>query len=103
MYPYSTQGRCPVRFIDKYMSLLPPVKNKNAKHNFYLHSLDHQIPAQWYSTQMVLNTLNKTIWELAKSASLKGFFNNHSLYRSSATQLCQAGVPKKIIKEITGH
>ena len=52
---------------------------------------------------VVLNTLKKTVSELLKNAKLDGFFINHSLRRSSATHLFQAGVDKKIIREITGH
>ena len=97
-------NRCPVRLIDKYMSLLPPVKNDTSKHNFYLRSMECPNPAQWYTSQVVgLNTLRKTVSELLKNAKLDGFFTNHSLRRSSATRLFQAGVDKKIIREITGH
>ena len=39
-----------------------------------------------------------------KSANLNGYFTNHSLRRTSATCLFQAGVDKKkIVREITGH
>ena len=49
VYPSSNPIRCPVRLIDKYMSLLPPVKTENSKHNFYLRSLEKPNPACWYS------------------------------------------------------
>ena len=75
-----------------------------SKHNFYLRSLEKPNPGQWYSTQVVgLNTLKKTIGELAKLGNCDGFFTNHSLRRSSTTGLFQAGLPKKLIKEFTGH
>ena len=97
-------NHCPIRLIDKYMSLLPPVKNDTSKHNFYLRSMECPNPAQWYTSQVVgLNTLRKTVSELLKNAKLDVFFTNHSLRRSSATRLFQAGVDKKIIREITGH
>ena len=54
--------RCLVRLVDKYMSLLPPVKNNSSKHNFYLCSMERPNPAQWYTSQVVgLNTIKKTI------------------------------------------
>ena len=97
-------SRCPVRLIDKYISLLPPVKSESSRHNFYLHSMERPNPAQWYTSQVVgLNTLKKTVSELLKNAKLDKFFTNHSLRRSSATHLFQAGVDKKIIREITEH
>ena len=66
---------CPVRLIDKYMSLLPPVKNDTSKHNFYLRSMEHPNLAHRYTSQVVgLNTLRKTVSELLKNAKLDGFF-----------------------------
>ena len=41
--------------------------------------------------------------KLLKSANLDGYFTNHSLRRTSATRLFQAGVDQKIVKEITVH
>ena len=40
---------------------------------------------------------------LLKSANLDGHFTNHSLQRTSATRLFQAGIDRKLIKEFTGH
>ena len=37
------------------------------------------------------------------NAGLDGFFTNHSLCRTCATKLFQAGTNVKLIKEITGH
>ena len=36
VYPSDNPVRCPVRLIDKYISLLPPVKSSTKKPNFYL-------------------------------------------------------------------
>ena len=102
--PNSNINRCPVRLIDKYLSLLPPVKNENSKHNFYLRSMERPNPAQWYTTRVVgLNTLKKTIGQLLKNAKLDGYFTNHSLRRTGTTRLFQAGVDRKLLKEFTGH
>ena len=104
VHPSSDVTRCPVRLVDKYLSLLPLVKSESSKHNFYLRSLEKPNPAQWFSCQVVgLNTIRQTIGELMKTTGLEGFFTNHSLRRSSTTCLFQAGVPKKIICEFTGH
>ena len=57
VYPSQNKVHCPVRLIDKYISLLPPVR-MNRKPNFYLRSLDRVTPAQWYGEQVVgLNSL----------------------------------------------
>ena len=103
VYPSDNCECCPVRIIDKYISLLPPVCG-NRKPNFYLRSLEKFTPAQWYSEQVVgLNTLHKIMTELSEKTGLKGFFTNHSLRRSGTTRLFQAGIDRKIIKEFTGH
>ena len=49
IFPSKNINRCPVRLIDKYMSLYPSV-GKNGKSNFYLRSLEKTNPAQWYSS-----------------------------------------------------
>ena len=103
IFPSQNVVRCPVRLIDKYISLCPPV-GKNGKSNFYLRSLEKITPAQWYSTRVLgVNAIRKTVTEMLKSAKLDGFFTNHSLCRSGTTRLFQAGVDRKIIKEFTGH
>ena len=40
---------------------------------------------------------------MLKDAGLDGYFTNHSLRRTCATHLFQAGESTKIVKEITGH
>ena len=103
IYPSENVVRCPIRLVDKYMSLLPEV-GKSGKDNFYLRSLERPIPAQWYSTQVVGRyTLTKVVASLLWDAKLDGYFTNHSLRRTSTTRLFQAGVDRKIVKEFTDH
>ena len=103
VYPSDNKICCPVRIIDKYISLLPPVKT-NKKANFYLRSLERFTPAQWYGEQVVgLNSIRKVISTLAENAGLQGFFTNHSLRCTGITQLFQAGVDRKLVKEFSGH
>ena len=97
-------NHCPVRIIDKYMSLCPAVTDKTKKSNFYLQSLEKTNQAQWYEVQPVgKNTLSKVVGKLLKSGNLDGYFTKHSLRHTSTTRLFQVGVDKKIIKEIIGH
>ena len=103
MWVYPSE-RCPVRIVDKYVSLLPPAKSQCKKPNFYLRSLEKYSPAQWYGEQVVgLNTLKKVVSEMSKEAKLEGYFTNHSLHRTSTTRLFRKGIDRKIIKEFTGH
>ena len=38
-----------------------------------------------------------------ESAGFKGYFTGHSLRRTGTTRLSDAGIPKKVMKECTGH
>ena len=102
VYPNSENiNRCPVRLVDKYVSLCPPYFKKE---NFYLQSLTKTNPAQWYGEQVVgINSLKKVIKNLLGRANIEGYYMNHSLRRTGSTQLLQACVQKKIVKEVTGH
>ena len=104
VHPSKNVNRCPVRLVDKYMSLLPTVKAKAKKMNFYLRGLDNINPAQWYGEQVFgKNSISKVVSNLLKSAKLDGYFTNHSLRRTGATRLFHSGVDRKLIKEFTGH
>ena len=48
IYPSDNVNRCPMRLIDKYISLCPSVSSLKHKPNFYLRSLDKTHTAQWY-------------------------------------------------------
>ena len=62
VYPSANVDRCPVRIIDKYLSLLPQVREKR-KANFYLRSLEKFTPAQWYGEQVVGQNTLVQLWE----------------------------------------
>ena len=104
IFPHENTNCCPVRLVDKYMSLCPPVTKATMKSNFYLRSLEKPNPAQWYSTQVLgLNKIRKTVKEMLKDTELDGFFSNHSLRRTGTSHLFQAGVDRKLVKEYSGH
>ena len=99
--PSSNINRCPVRLVDKYMSLCPETKKKP---NFYLQSLTKTNPAQWYSENVVgINAIRKVVKNLLYAAEIDGYFTNHSLRRTSSTRMFQGGIDRKIVKEVTGH
>ena len=59
---------------------------------------------RWYAGQVVgQNTLGKTIKLMLQDSKLDGYFTGHSLRHSGITRLFQAGVDRKIIKEMSGH
>ena len=104
VYPSNNSLRDSVCLVEKYISLCPPVSVKTKKLNFYLRSLEKPMPTQWYGEQVVrLNSLQKVVSNLLKSANLDGHFTNHSLRRTGASRLFQHGIDKKLIKEFTGH
>ena len=101
VFPNDNRSRCCVRLVEKYLKLCPKQFKKN---NFYLHSLPKPTPSQWYGEQVIgQNTLSKTVKRLFEEADINGYFTNHSCRRSGVTQLFQAGVDRKLIKEATGH
>ena len=85
VYPSENSDRCPVRILEKYMSLCPPY---HAKKNFYLKSLTKPKPTQWYGNQVVgQNSIAGVVKVLMEEAGIEGFFTNHSLRRTGGTRL----------------
>ena len=104
VHPSENVQRDPVRLVEKYMSLCPPVTEKTKKFNFYLRSLEKPSPSRWYGEQNVgINTLRGSIKSMLKDANMEGFKTNHSLRRSGTTRLFQNGIDRKLVKEFTGH
>ena len=102
IYPSKNINRCPVRLFEKYLSLCP--KGYTKKPNFYLQSLKCHTPKQWYGREVVgSNKVKEVVKQLLSDAKIDGYFTNHSLRRSGGTRLFQAGVERKLVKEVTGH
>ena len=88
VYPSENVNHCPIRIVDKYMSLLPPVSPKSKKLNLYLHSLEHPNPAHWYGEQVVgRHTLTKVVSRMLKDLKPGDFYTNHSLHRSGTKKI----------------
>ncbi len=101
VYPAENSARCPVRLYEKYTSLLP---EGGKSPDLYLHPLNKTSKTQWYSDCCVgINTLRDIVRKLVNTIGITGKYTNHSLRATSATRMYSAGVPEKIIKEITGH
>ena len=104
VHPSQDINRDPVRLVEKYISLCPPVSVKTKKFNFYLRSLEKPTPTRWYGEQIVgINTIRESVKNLVKVVNSQGYMTNHSLRRSSTTRLFQNGVDRKLVKEFTGH
>ena len=102
VFPSSNITRCPVRLVEKYLSLCPQRFMK--RNNFYLHALSKPSPKQWYGCQVVgTNYIGGVVKEMMKEAKIEGLFTNHSLSRTGGIHLFQAGIDRKIVKEATGH
>jgi integrase len=58
----------------------------------------------WYYKKAAgRETLGNVVKNIMKKAGSKGYFTNHSLRRSCATRLYDAGIPEQVIQETTGH
>ena len=69
-----------------------------------MQSLSKTNPAQWYAEQVVgINALKKVVKNILGRANIEGYFTNHSLRCTGGSRLFQAGVERKIVKEVTGH
>ncbi len=84
------------------MNLLPIGGNSTS---LYLYPLNKPTPQQWYGDCPVgLNTICETVKKLVGSVGITdGKFTNHSLRAMAATRMFNAGIPEKVVKEITGH
>ena len=102
VYHSNNVNRCPVRLTDKYISLCPQYFRKA---NFYLQPLFKTNPVLWYAEQVMegINSICKVVKQMLMSADIDGYFTNHSLRCSGCTRLFQAGVERKIVKEVSGH
>ncbi|KXJ08400.1 hypothetical protein AC249_AIPGENE15541 [Exaiptasia diaphana] len=59
---------------------------------------------KWFTANPVgHNPLGNTVGRLCQKAGIEGHFTNHSLQATSATRGLEAGVPEKLIMEVTGH
>ena len=58
----------------------------------------------WYKASALgKNRLGDFMKNMAQQAGIKGRFVNHSVRKTSITNLLQAGVPPTLIKNISGH
>ena len=101
----SAVPRCAVHLLDLYFSKCP--QPPNALSFFYLKPLPKkpvEREAPWFqSTPIGKNTLAKFVETMCKDAGIKGKKTNHSLRATGATSMFAAGVPEKLIKNVTGH
>ena len=99
--PNSDPTRWPIRIVQKYINLLPV---GGSRPNLYLHSLKKPKPYVWYGeSPLGINKVRSVVKEMLRDVGLDGFFTNHSLHRTAASRLYQAGQNVKLIKEVTGH
>ena len=102
IYPSKNINRCPVRLVGKYLGLC--LKNYTKKNNFYLRSLRNPTPKQWYGREVVgQSKIKEVVKTLLSDAKIDGYFTNHSLRHTGGSRLFQAGVDRKLVKEVTGH
>ena len=101
LYPLENSDRCPIKVIMTYLALLP---QNHKTHAFYLQPKKKFTPGDWFLDKPVgVNKLSVVVKELCKAGGITGFFNNHSLRSTSATNLYQCNVDEQLIQEFTGH
>ena len=96
---------CHVRLLDLYMSKLP--KDAREEDFFYARPLPvapYDPSKPWFYARPVgKNMLNSALKDMCAEAGISGHKTNHSLRATGASEMFEAGVPEKIIKERTSH
>ena len=93
--------KCLVRLYKLYNSKCPLDRPDGA---LYLKPLVHFTADVWYSkTAVGHNTLASTVKRLMTAGGIEGHYSNHSLRRTAATRLFEAGVDEQLIMLRTGH
>ena len=101
MYAIDNDECCPVRLIIYYLSLL--LKNRKCK-SFYLQPKNKYTDECWFLDHPAgVHRLRDCVKELCNKAKLPGFYSNHSLRSSAATNMYRGNIDEQLIQEITGH
>ena len=91
--------------LDQYISKLP-IKAKK-KDFFYARPLSTVLSdpdKPWFCSALIgKNYLSSIFKSMCAEAGISDRKTNHSLRATGASELFEAGVPEKIIKERTGH
>ena len=95
--------RCLVYLLDKYFERLPP--RAFELYIFYLRPKKTFEPdGVWYDCVHVgKEKLRMYMENMCKEAGVQEKKTNHSLRATGATALFNAGVPEKLIRDVTGH
>ena len=99
---FESKPRCLVYLLDTYFAKWPPEASE--KDYFYLRP--KKIPKEnvWYDCSPVgQNSLKKCMKQMCSEAGVSGKKTNHSLRATGASALFNAGVPEKMIRDVTGH
>ena len=101
LYPISNTERCPVVIIMRYLWKLPVNRTCGA---FYLQPKKKFTEFNWYLDRPCgVNKLRDTVKDMCKNAGLSGFYTNHSLRSTAATNMYRSDIDEQFIQEITGH
>ena len=99
--------RCPTALYQAY-SMHRPVSMLQSDTPFYLAVnnmlKDMSKDRSWYKTSSIgVNTIGSFVKTMSKAAGLTGKYTNHSVRRTSVTNLLRAGVPPTLIQQVSGH
>ena len=106
IYACSDAGeQCRVFLLDLYLKkLLWEAIQKDVFYVCPLQEAPADPNAPWYSAVPIRkHTLNNMVEVMCERAGIQGHKLNSSLWATTATELHQADVPKKLIQERTGH
>ncbi|XP_070543784.1 uncharacterized protein [Ptychodera flava] len=98
-YGNSSNPRCVVKLIKKYLSQIPPSEP------FYLRALPNakNENIKFSSQKVGVNTLGQYTKQMCTMAGIEGYHTGHSGKVTAATSLYCQGFDEQLIKERTGH
>ena len=101
LYAMDRPERCPLCIILKYMSLLLKTRTCQA---FYLQLRKKFFAKLWYLNRPAsVNKLQTIVADMCTAAGLPGYYTNHSLCSTAATNMYQKDLDEQLIMEVMGH
>ena len=96
-----TKPHCLVYLLDTYFETFPP---QATDLDFYLRPKKSPASNVWYDNAPIgRDKLQKFMEVMCHEAGISEKKSNHSLRATGATALFNAGIPEKLIKDVTGH
>jgi hypothetical protein len=104
IFPSDNPQRCPIVAYRKFASKRPDCMSYPDSPFYLAVNYKPANDSTWYKSQaMGVERLQTAMSKMAESCGLKGRYTNHSVRKTTCTQLLHAGVAPNNIIQLTGH